>query len=644
MLCGVSLLAPLWLEAMPYATCLTNHGGVVSFRLNQTTTTNDCVLVISGGGAVTNALQLPGTSAETVLGRGLVMTNLGIAGPFKVQVQHVSSGQMSAIGPSVAFNSPRGLDVNNHPASPYFGWVYVANSAAGTRGDGLFAFSADLADTLGQGTAARTGGYPYFTSSGSSSPWNLSVAPDDSVLVCDWSDSTGNLIALEPQLTSFQYVLQPLSGAAVVPVGSNNVHGSVTAAMARGSSSAGDLVIFTVDEDYQSDPNTTGVTELNSLWRYNIGSGSIPWSSPPQKLMTPVINFVSQTCQVAGRPAGYLYVSDSRANGYEPCLYIVDPDHPVDPSSYAGNPGGYFWDSRTESLAEGWDRDLLSWLGAITVSPDGAYLAGISYGTSPAITNAASGIAVTNRANDLLVFPLTNGIPDLARERVFRGLGTNSAGRGIAFDAAHNLYAISSGGQLLQAVDLGESATAITSSEGTFTLLVNHPPQAASLSAATIQNQPITIAKAKLLALANDPDGDPLALTMGASATSTNGGSVVAGAEGITYTPVAGYIGSDRFSYTVLDNRGGSTSAFVFVQVRPGDVASANMLPLVSIPGGYLVTFAGVPGRTYSLQRSAAASGPWSTLTTVTVGPSGIGSYTDINSPPAHAFYRTTYP
>ena len=47
----MATLAPVLVRATPYATSLTNNGdGSISFRLNQTTGTNDLVQVISGGG------------------------------------------------------------------------------------------------------------------------------------------------------------------------------------------------------------------------------------------------------------------------------------------------------------------------------------------------------------------------------------------------------------------------------------------------------------------------------------------------------------------------------------------------------------------------------------------------------------------
>jgi hypothetical protein len=119
---------------------------------------------------------------------------------------------------------------------------------------------------------------------------------------------------------------------------------------------------------------------------------------------------------------------------------------------------------------------------------------------------------------------------------------------------------------------------------------------------------------------------------------------VALGGGTVTYSPVTGFLGTDRFAYTVGDSWGGTGSAFFQVEVRQPDQVSGNMLPPIMTDGGLLVSFAAIPGRTYTLQRAASLSGPWLTLTTITVGSSGLGFYVDTNAPPAGAFYRTTYP
>jgi hypothetical protein len=202
-----------------------------------------------------------------------------------------------------------------------------------------------------------------------------------------------------------------------------------------------------------------------------------------------------------------------------------------------------------------------------------------------------------------------------------------------------NNAAITDSGQYVLTVsNVGGSATSAVA-----TLTINRPPSTSNLNASTIQDQPISIPIAKLLLFASDADGDPLSLSS-VSNPGANGGVVVRGATDVTYTPPAGYIGSDSFTYSISDGRGGFGSGSVLVQVRSANDPSGNLLPLTAIPGGFSVNFAGIPGRTYTLQRAESVTGPWSNLTSVIVGPTGIGTFDDTNSPPPTAFYRTVYP
>jgi hypothetical protein len=173
--------------------------------------------------------------------------------------------------------------------------------------------------------------------------------------------------------------------------------------------------------------------------------------------------------------------------------------------------------------------------------------------------------------------------------------------------------------------------------------LNDHPPMVSDLAATATQNQPLSIATDKLLAHASDPDSDPLAVSA-VSAFSTNGGAVVLSAGVVNYTPVSGFVGLDRFTFTVSDDRGGTATGNVLVTVIAGNAPSLNMLPPVYIPGAVQIRFAGIVGRTYSVQRAPAVTGPWTTIGTATVGPTGIASFNDDNPPPDSAFYRTAYP
>src|ERR1035441_3298074 len=262
---AVTTLPSYLATASPYATSLTNNGdGSISFRLNQTTGTNDTVWVVSGGGATTNVLQAPSADTNNFLARGLIRTNIGIASNtvFQVRIKHTGTGLITTNSPTVPFNAPRGVAVNNRPASPYFGWVYVANGTAGAQGAGMFAFTSDLFDILGQGNTPKDNGYGFV--GGGSSPYHTSVAPDDSVLVTDWSDAKGNLISMPQLLNSFSYVLKQLTRTAATPVGAANNHGSLISAFITGTGASRKL--YTMDEDYQTDPTAGAVIEQNSAW------------------------------------------------------------------------------------------------------------------------------------------------------------------------------------------------------------------------------------------------------------------------------------------------------------------------------------------------------------------------------------------
>jgi len=90
---------------------------------------------------------------------------------------------------------------------------------------------------------------------------------------------------------------------------------------------------------------------------------------------------------------------------------------------------------------------------------------------------------------------------------------------------------------------------------------VNHPPVAVDDSATTPQDTPVTIN-----VLNNDSDADGDILTV-ASVTQGPHGSVINNGSDVTYTPDPGYTGTDSFTYTIIDGKGGTDTATVTVAV-----------------------------------------------------------------------------
>jgi large repetitive protein len=99
---------------------------------------------------------------------------------------------------------------------------------------------------------------------------------------------------------------------------------------------------------------------------------------------------------------------------------------------------------------------------------------------------------------------------------------------------------------------------------GTVTLTVravNDPPVARDDAATTGRGTPVTIR-----VLGNDSDADGAALAV-VSVTQPRNGSVSCTATACTYTPDTGFTGTDAFTYSVSDGRGGTNTATVRVVV-----------------------------------------------------------------------------
>ncbi|MEY2408053.1 MAG: hypothetical protein QOF48_723, partial [Verrucomicrobiota bacterium] len=161
----------------------------------------------------------------------------------------------------------------------------------------------------------------------------------------------------------------------------------------------------------------------------------------------------------------------------------------------------------------------------------------------------------------------------------------------------NNVQLIHAGGYY---VAVTNSAGGIVSATAVLTVPTNDPPVAVNDGAATSQNRAVGLAFVKLLVNDSDPDGDALTV-ISTSATSTNGGGLQLTSTNIIYTPVNGFSGNDRFTYTISDGHDNTASAQVELFVANGNLPSANVVVLSSVPGGYSITFAGVPGKSYDI-------------------------------------------
>ena len=168
-------------------------------------------------------------------------------------------------------------------------------------------------------------------------------------------------------------------------------------------------------------------------------------------------------------------------------------------------------------------------------------------------------------------------------------------------DGAHGTAALNADGSVTYTPDAdfnGEDAFTYTVSDGnggfdtaSVAVTVSPSPDAPVAGDDSLFAQAGTSTVLNVLANDADPDGDALTIT---AVTNPANGSVVVNANGtLTYTPAAGFTGTDTFSYTVSDGNGGTDAAQVSIVVDDlptpilqqgsmsfnGNVASAVILP-----------------------------------------------------------------
>jgi hypothetical protein len=206
-------------------------------------------------------------------------------------------------------------------------------------------------------------------------------------------------------------------------------------------------------------------------------------------------------------------------------------------------------------------------------------------------------------------------------------------------------------GTLRAVAGVSETIFGSTTSTHTTTLVItkaaNNPPMFSGYTLATPYQTPAVIPIRKLLAKASDPDGDMLTVSA-ADAVSAHGGSVAVRTDSLLYTPAAGRFGADSFGVTISDGRGGTVTGTVTTTIgqAPGAGGIGSNSPvLATLPDGKIgISFQGIPGRTYTVQRSAGGLDDWVTLAIITADAAGRVSFTDESPPPGSGFYRLGVP
>ncbi|MCC6484502.1 MAG: PEP-CTERM sorting domain-containing protein [Armatimonadetes bacterium] len=406
----------------------------LGYLLNQAADAGVTVDILNSSNAVvkTFALGAQSQGVQTLSWDGTDSSNNPVpAGDYSFRVTTSALGcggwtQISNDGNvNLQFNSPRGVSVNRDPTSPYYGRIFVANSAAGAQGDGIFARNADGSDSaLGQGNSALTGGFSWGAST-SASPYFIEVGSDNKLYISDGSDPHGGIYRTDMNISNGEQVLDGIGDSA-----NPSVHGSTASSViVSGSTAGGDLKVFALDED---------MIPHQGLWEWNIGAGPLPSAVAPTLLSSPLISFVAgTTVDLARGPAGNFYLSQNRSAGAEAGLFVTD------------NTGvNVLWDSLNATrtlLGNPSAPDMLTKVRAIAVSSDGNML-----------------VAVVDNSS-FWTIPLVGGVPDLSLAAL-QSVGSVNFGRDISMDAVGNVYVSSSGNAKVKIYSPGGANSSFTES------------------------------------------------------------------------------------------------------------------------------------------------------------------------------------
>ena len=296
---------------------------------------------------------------------------------------------------------------------------------------------------------------------------------------------------------------------------------------------------------------------------------------------------------------------------------------------------------------------------ATTVTESGLSLTGAGHSNytltaptlSASITQASTTVAVASSSNPVLpgsnvTFTATVSVVSpgagtpTGNVTFLDGMATLGTGELNNSDVAtFTTNSLSHGSHVITAAYPGDSNFVGSTNTLSPNQVIDTPPAAGAQYLGATVNTTLSVSASALAALNYDADGDPLTITA-VNSPSTNGATVSLGGGNITYTPVANFVGSDVFTYTISDGYpGGTNTCTANVTVRLAK-ATAVFNSITSPASGTInLRGYGIPGNSYDVQESSDMQS-WTTLATVTAADSGVILYTDTNANTSPRYYR----
>ena len=211
-------------------------------------------------------------------------------------------------------------------------------------------------------------------------------------------------------------------------------------------------------------------------------------------------------------------------------------------------------------------------------------------------------------------------------------LSTNTVTSGSASSAS--ISTLPRGTNVITAIYSGD-ANYLPSTIVLNQVVTNHPPVAGGATYTRNPGISLRIAVSDLLTHVTDADNDSISLvSLGAS---TNGVTLTTSTNYLLYQNTNAV--NDQFSYTVTDGYGGANTGLVNVVISTNSVFGQTSPAISTTDGAPTISFAGIPGYSYSVDRSTDLSN-WSVIWTTNAPATGVFQFTDTSAPTPTAFYR----
>lgn len=456
-LCAAALLiGAATASATPYASCVVNNSGTIQFYLNES---GGNVTVTYEDGS-TNA-SFNGITTGTNLPSGVQSFSLAGHTAYSISVFKVGTGNASVIQ-TIPYGTPRGIDVNKNPSSPYFGNVYTVNAANAQTNQVLWRLNSDLS-----GIATNGGGIAWINSS--SDPYRIAVNDDDYLTVGSFASAHSGVWRIDPTLSTGQLLLGPIGQTAGYAAGSQGDQFSRPLLIGN-LQSGGTATLLTVDAGSIPGINNG---QLNSILVYsNLTLANLPRTNPPDLLGPEVCLDLVLNNNYPGityNKNGYIYVSNRRdgPSGGSATVQIYAFSNlvanTVGGPTNANGPGVSLNDPTSVGCV--WDSYYNGGVNDYFDAPNGSPTAASTTGPCDSAVSADAKYFAALGYGDchIIVCSLTNGIPDVSTlYTIYQNPNPGSAGRGLCWDAADNIYVSSSALGLFQEWTLGFTATAVT--------------------------------------------------------------------------------------------------------------------------------------------------------------------------------------